>query len=335
MRRTVIAVALIVCALGAVSAAGQSESAAANFPNRTIENIFPWGPGGGLSASQIIASAMSEEIGESVVVVSTPGAAGTKAFQTAMNRPADGYTIIDGYVAPLVLQPILGNADWSYRDYKPLHAAVSNAFSIASNVDETRWDDFEGMMEYGRNNPGELRYTSHSRNNLPHMVIAKILQTYGVVAQHVPYTEPEANKDLKAGILDFAFVGVAGYVQDPESFDILLVLSELPDAADAYGGAPTLADLDIDLGLSGLGPMGWTWWLVHPDTPDEQTEILREAMGRTMAREDVREAISRIGFVPLEWGPEDYEEIVGSVDEQLSSMQNALAWEVEELAKLQ
>ena len=234
----------------------------------------------------------------------------------------------------MVLQPILGNADWSYRDYKPLHAAVSNAFSIACNVNETRWDDFEGMMEYGRANPGELRYTSHSRNNLPHMVIAKVLQSYGVVAQHVPYTEPEANKDLKAGILDFAFVGVGGYIQDPESFKILLVLSELPTASEAYGGAPSIADLDIDLGLSGLGPMGWTWWVVHPDTPERQTQVLREAMGRTMARDDVRQKIERMGFVPLEWGPEEYEEIVGSVDEQLSSMQNALAWEREQLAAL-
>lgn len=326
---------LMMVAILIASAGGQGESAAARFPSRTIENIFPWGPGGALSASQIVASAMGEEIGRSVVVVSNPGAAGTRAFQTAMNRPADGYTIIDGYVAPLVLQPVLGNADWSYRDFKPLHAVVANAFSIAGRADETRWSDFEGLMEYGRNNPGKLRYTSHSRNNLPHMVIAKVLQSYGVVAQHVPYEEAEANKDLVAGVLDFAFVGVAGYLQDPESFDILLVLSDHPAAAAAYGGAPTIADLDIDLELEDLGPMGWTWWLVHPDTPDHQTQVLRDAMERTMARQDVRESLERIGFIPLDWGPEDYHDIVGSVYRQLSSMQDALAWEREEMSKLQ
>ena len=46
---------------------------------------------------------MGEELGVSVQVVSTPGAGGTKAFKTAMKRPADGYTIFDGYVAPLFL----------------------------------------------------------------------------------------------------------------------------------------------------------------------------------------------------------------------------------------
>lgn len=312
-----------------------SLTARADFPERTIENIFPWSAGTALSMSQIIAKAMGEELGVSIPVVSTPGAAGTKAFITAMNRPADGYTIIDGYVAPLVLQPVLGNADWTYSDFKPLSAAVSNAFSIASKVGETRWSNFEEMMAYGKANPGKLRYSSGSRNNLPHMVIAKALEGYGVVAQNIPYkTDGDARKDLKSGVLDFAFVNVGAYLQDKEGFDIQLVLSELPGAKASYDGATSIVDLGIDLGLSGLAPMGWTWWLVHKDTPDDVTEKLREAMEATMARDDVREQIMKVGFVPLEWDHSQYESIVGPVAGQLGSMKNALKWEEEELAKL-
>jgi tripartite-type tricarboxylate transporter receptor subunit TctC len=313
---------------------GQTAGAESNFPNRTIENIFPWGPGGALSKSQIIAKAMSEELGVAMTVISTPGAAGTKAFMTAMNKPADGYTIIDGYVAPLVLQPILGNADWTYKDFKPLSAGVAHPFSIACKADETRWSNFKELMEYGKKNPGKLRYTSDSRNNLPHMVIAKVLQTYGVVAQQVPYSPVDARKDIKAGVLDFGFVDLGDYMQDKESYNILLVLSELAASKEAYGGAETIADLGIDLQLSGLGPMGWTWWLVHPDTPEEETQILREAMAKAMAREDTIKAIENLGSIALQWGPDKYEEIVGSVHDQLSAMQEALTWEQEELKKL-
>lgn len=322
---------------GAIAASVLGATAAqAEFPERTVENIFPWSAGTALSMSQIIAKAMGEELGVSMTVISTPGAAGTKAFQTAMARPADGYTVIDGYVAPLVLQPVLGNADWTFEDFKPLHAAVSNAFAIGSRVGETRWSDFEEMMEYGKANPGKLRYSSGSRNNLPHMVIAKVLQSYGVVAQNIPYkTDGDARKDLQSGVLDFSFINVGAYMQDKEGFDILLVLSELPGAKASYDGAPSIVDLSIDLGLSGLAPMGWTWWLVHPDTPDEETNVLREAMAAAMKRDDVREAISRVGFVPLDWDWDQYEEIVGPVAGQLGAMGNALAWEEEELKKLQ
>jgi len=307
----------------------------ADFPERTVENIFPWSAGTAMSVSQIIAKAMGEELGVSLPVISTPGAAGTKAFQTAMNRPADGYTIMDGYVAPLVLQPVLGNADWTYADFKPLHSAVSNAFSIGGRKGETRWSNFEELMAHGKANPGKLRYSSGSRNNLPHMVIAKVLQSYGVVAQNIPYkTDGDARKDLQSGVLDFAFINVGAYLQDKEGFDILLVLSELPGAKLSYDGATSIVDLDIDLGLSGLAPMGWTWWLVHKDTPDDVTNTLRDAMKKAMANDDVRAQIQKVGFVPLEWDHDEYEGVVGPVADQLGAMGNALKWEEEEMKKL-
>lgn len=309
--------------------------AAADFPERTIEIIHPWNPGNAMSVSQLIAKAMGDELGVSLPVISTPGAAGTKGLITAMERPADGYTIMDGYVAPLVLQPVLGNADWTYADFKPLMPAVSNAFSIGSRPGETRWSSFEELMEYGQAHPGELRYSSGSRNNLPHMVIAKVLQSYGVVAQNIPYSDAGAVNDLKSGILDFSFINVGNYIQDKENIDILLVLSELPGAKASYDGAPSIADLDIDLGISGLSPLGWTWWIVHPDTPDDVANVLRDAMAKAMQRPDVRAGIEAVGFVPLDWDWTEYDEIVGPVAGQLEAMGNALAWEEDALKNLQ
>ena len=58
-------------------------------------------------------------------------------------------------------------------------------------------------------------------------------------------------------------------------------------------------------------------------------------MAAAMARDDVVEPISQLGFVALDWGPDDYERIVGSVHDQLEAMGNALQWERDELAKLQ
>lgn len=310
--------------------------ALAEFPERTIELIHPWGPGNAMAVSQIIAKAMGEELGVDMPVLSVPGAAGTKGQTTAMGRPADGYTVFDGYVAPLVLQPILGNADWDFTEFTPLHSAVSNAFAIGGRTDETRWSTFEEMMAYCQENRGELRYSSGSRNNLPHMVIAKALQSYDCVAQNVPYTQDgNAVKDLKSGVLDFSFINVGNYKSDPSAFNIMLVLSELPGSKASFDGAPTIADLQVDVGLSNLGPMGWTWWIVNLDTPDDVTEELRAAMGAAMARDDVKDAIAQIGFVPLEWDHTQYEEIVGSVQAQLAAMGNALTWEEEELQKLQ
>ena len=318
-----------------VSILALSSVASADFPERTVELIFPWSAGTAMANSQIIANAMAEELGESMPVISTPGAAGTKAFITAMNRPADGYTVIDGYVAPLVLQPILGNADWTYEDFKPLHAGISNAFSIGVRNGDKRFSDFEELMAYGQANPGKLRYSSGSRNNLPHMVIAKVLQNYNVVAQNIPYsTDNDARKDLKSGVLDFVFIDIGTYLADKDGYNIVLVLSELDGAKEQYDGAVSIAELGIDLGLKGLAPMGWDWWLVHKDTPDDVYQKLNEAMTAVMSNEEILAKFAATGYVPLEWSADEYDERVGAVVGQLTAMGDALAWEEAELKKL-
>jgi len=325
-----------VIAAATISAlAATSGSIAEEFPQRTIEAIFPWSQGAAMAASQVIAKAMGEQLGETVTIVSTPGAAGTKAFKTAMSKPADGYTIIDGYVAPLVLQPVLGNADWTYKDFIPLHSGVSIAFSLGTGGNNDKFSSFEEMMGYCKENPGELRYSTDSRNNLPHMVTARVLQSFECVAQNIPYTtDGDALKDLRAGILDFAYVNARAFIQDPAAYNIMLVMSDLDSASETYGGAPNVKDMDVDLPLSGLAPMGWSWWVLHPDTPEAETKVLQDAMVAAMATPEVKEQLSAIGFQALEYGPEEYDAVVGPVADQLLAMKGAIAWEEEQLAKL-
>ncbi len=306
-----------------------------DFPERAVQVIFPWGPGNALAADQIIADAVSKELNVPVTLVSTPGAGGTKAFKTAMARPADGYTAISGWVAPLVSAPASGKADWTYEDFQPLHSGVAAAFAIATRVGDDRFESFQAMMDFGKANPGELRYSSGTAGNLPHKVIAKALKAFGVVAQNVPYaTDGEARKDLQAGVLDFAFVNPGAYIADKEGFEIGLILSELPAVKELFDGADNIVDLDLDLGLSGLGPLGWNWWVVHKDTPAAEVAVLRAAMTAATNNPEVIAKLSAIGWTPLTWDHDEYNEVVGAVSVQITSVGDGLIWEAAELEKL-
>lgn len=307
-------------------------TASAEFPERNIENIYPWAPGATMAASQIIADAMGRELGVNVSVVSTPGAAGTKAFQVALEKPADGYTLFDGYVAPLVLQPMLGNAKWSYKDFTPLWSATSNSFAIAIRKDESRFTDFPSLVAYAKAHPGELRYSPGSANALPHMVVAKVMQTSDIVAQVVPYPEIDvAIKDMRGGVLDFMVTNPGVYTTNKEDMKVIAVLSELDRASETYDGAPRLQDYGIELGMKGLAPMGWNWWLVRKETPEAVVAKLRDAMGKALARKDVQDKLLGMGYVPLGYGPEEYDKIVGPVAADLQSGIDAIAWEKKKL----
>jgi tripartite-type tricarboxylate transporter receptor subunit TctC len=113
-----------------------------------------------------------------------------------------------------------------------------------------------------------------------------------------------------------------------------VVLSELADVQKIYEGAKRAEDYGVDIGITGLAPMGWNWWLVKPGTPEDRVAKLREAMGQALADPEVRERILQIGFVPTDYGPDQYLEVCTSVRDQLKSAMDAITWEKEELQKL-
>ncbi|TGD41439.1 tripartite tricarboxylate transporter substrate binding protein [Pseudotabrizicola sediminis] len=309
--------------------------AIAEFPERNIQIMYPWAPGATMAASQVIADAMGQKLGVNISVVSTPGAGGVKAFETALAAPADGYTLFDGYVAPLVLQPMQGNADWSYTDFTPLWSATSNAFAIAVRADEDRFADVTALLDHAAANPGDLRYSPGSAGALPHMVAAKVMQTTGAVAQLVPYPEIDnAVRDLRGGILDFIVINPGVYNINKDDVKILSVLSTLDRSSETYGGAPLIGAAGIDMGMSNLSPMGWDWWLVHKETPADVVATLQAAMGEVVNDPTVQKKLLDMGYVPTLFSPDQYQEIVGPVAKELQGGIDAISWEKEKLDAL-
>src|SRR5574341_2179499 len=69
-------------------------SALAQYPNRPLQLIVPWGAGGGTDATaRIIASLLEKELKQPFNVVNRTGGSGVVGHQAIASSPADGYTI--------------------------------------------------------------------------------------------------------------------------------------------------------------------------------------------------------------------------------------------------
>jgi tripartite-type tricarboxylate transporter receptor subunit TctC len=311
-------------------------AASADYPERRIQLVYPWTPGTPTYAvSQIIADAMGEELGVQMPVVAKPGAGGVNAFMAALNEPADGYTALDGYVAPLIISPLFDKTEYTYESFIPLYSATSNAFAIATRADENRFTDFPSFIEYLKAHPGETRYTGGADLALPHMVAAKVLQHYDAVSRPVPYGDlADGTKDLRGGVLDWMVVNPGIYRSNTDHLRIIAVLSELPEVVEIYDGAQRVEDYGMELGLTGLAPMGWNWWLVKAGTPDDVVATLRDAMGKALEKPEVRDKILQIGFVPTGYTPDQYMEVAQSIHDQLQSATDAITWEKDAIKAL-
>jgi tripartite-type tricarboxylate transporter receptor subunit TctC len=327
---------LVQCALAAALLGSAILPALADFPERRIQVSYPWAPGApAYVVSQIIADGMAQELGVDVAVVARPGAGGVNAIMAGLGEPADGYTIIDGYVAPLIISPLFGKAEYTWRDFIPLHSASSNAFALASRADEDRWSDFPSFIEYLKAHPGETRFTASEELTLPHMVASKMLQSQGAVARNVPYVGlAPGMKDLRGGLLDWMLINPGVFRSNRDHIKVLAVFSELPEVIEIYDGAPQIADFGIDIGLTGLAPVGWNWWVVKDGTPEEAVGRLRDAMAKALADPAVREKILEIGFVPTGYTADQYADVAQQIDRELRSAMESVEWLRAELRKL-
>ena len=85
---------------GALALTGGPAWAEPGFPNKTLRYIVPVAAGGG---SDMVGRTVTERWGrvlkQSFVVDNIGGGGGVLACQATMRAPADGYTLLQGYVA--------------------------------------------------------------------------------------------------------------------------------------------------------------------------------------------------------------------------------------------
>src|SRR5262245_37753743 len=71
-----------------------SSAIAAGYPERPIELIVPWGPGGGADQlARLVSKLMEPMLGQGIPVVNVPGGTGATGMSKLLAAPADGYSM--------------------------------------------------------------------------------------------------------------------------------------------------------------------------------------------------------------------------------------------------
>ena len=111
--------------LRSLSASPSSPScsvALAAWPERTIQYVIPFAPGGESDiAARLQAETFKAKFGKEMIVVNKPGAGGGLAWSQMNTMPGDGYTIIGINLPHIVLQPLEGTANFKTEDTTPVY----------------------------------------------------------------------------------------------------------------------------------------------------------------------------------------------------------------------
>jgi tripartite-type tricarboxylate transporter receptor subunit TctC len=267
--------------LALAASAGPSLASTAAWPSRPLQLIVPWPAGGATDLTlRILCEEVEPLLGQPIVVINRPGAAGTQVAPLLKAAEPDGHTI--GQVPITVYRHALMNpVPWDpVTDLSPIVQVSGTTFGVL--VPSTSpWRQLPEMLDWARDHPGELILGSTGIGTTAHLAMEEILLQRGIRYVHVPYRGTAdqmlavASGQLMAGVNS---TGFAPWV-DQGRMRVLAIFSA--QRSPRWPDAPTLRELGYPQSVY-TSP----WGLAAPrGTPEPVVRKLHDAFARAMQSE--------------------------------------------------
>lgn len=255
MQRRPITIAMACAA--ALATLGTSAHAQADWPSQPITIIVPYAPGGTTDVvGRALATGLSRQLKQSVVIENKPGAGGTLGVLDMQRAKPDGYRLTlvpvsvfrQPYVQKVSYDPV-GDLSYiaSFMAYDFILAvAADSPFKTVKDVVQAAQTDKRGV-DYGT--PG--KFTGNQ------VTMALLGKAAGVKFTHVPYKgDSEATNALLGGHVQ-TIVSTNGVLTFMESGKVRALAIAAEQRPPAFANVPTFKEAGFDvivpspLGLAG------------------------------------------------------------------------------------
>ena len=157
------------------------------WPLKPIQLIVPWPAGGGTDLSlRVLAEEAAQRLGQPVVVVNRPGAAGTLVAPLLKAAPTDGHTI-GQLPLPVLRHALMNKVNWDpLTDLAPILQIASTTFGLLVPANSP-WQKVQDLIDWARQRPGELTLGSTGIGSTPHLAMEELLGQLQIPYTHVPF----------------------------------------------------------------------------------------------------------------------------------------------------
>lgn len=173
---------------GGLALAAVGTGASAEYPEKPITMVIPFGPGGSHDLNaRVITSIIPTYLEQAMIVRLTPGAGGQAGTQEVANSEADGYTLLFTHNYVDMLQQYVTDVPYDpISDFIPIARVNFAPIGVVVRTDSP-YETFEDLIAAAESDPGGISM-SHSGNwGALFVPAAQIMQARGVQFNLVPY----------------------------------------------------------------------------------------------------------------------------------------------------
>jgi tripartite-type tricarboxylate transporter receptor subunit TctC len=182
-RRPLVVVAMVLTVAAALLAPGAAD---ADWPDRPIKWVVPFGPGG---ANDLIARAAAEvvakRLGQPIVIENKPGAGAIVGADFVAKAKPDGYTWLIGAAGVVTNSMIRKDLPYADADLMPV-GMIAVAPSVIVVNPAVPANDLKEFVAWAKTKSGGIDWATAGGGSTPHFV-AEMLRETGVDIVIVPY----------------------------------------------------------------------------------------------------------------------------------------------------
>ena len=269
---------------------------AQNYPDRPINIVVPFPPGGADVYVRIPQQRAEKALGQSIIVHNRAGANGHIGTESVRTAKPDGYTLLFNVTSSAVMNPLtMSSARYDIqKDFLPITDFIHTAVVLVVRKDFPA-ATIQDLIAHVKANPGKVNYASPGLGSTTHLTGASLAKALGVAMIHVPYKGfVPGIQALTAGEADMGFMA-SGVVQTQVQSGALRVLAMAEGAAPP--GYPALPDLMKVLpGFENIPSISVLW--APAGTPRPIIEKLNAVFVEAMRAPDVRAKYAELGLTP-------------------------------------
>lgn len=286
-----------------VSLAVIAEPAVAqSLAGKTIRIVVPYAAGGtGDVVARVLAQAITQKTGQTIVVEDRPGASSIVGSEFAARAAPDGTTILL-VENPFILSPILfpGHYD-PISSFEPLCyvAATPAVLAVSSKSDIHTLSDY---LKLATSKPGAVSYGGTGPASIIHIAGELLKRDAKVDITYVPYPgSPPAMNATLAGTITAVMANYSDLKGQIEAGALRPIAVPAKKRAEALPNVPTLAES----GFNNLDAAVWFGFVAPAKTPKETLAQLSQYISDAVKSEGVADRLKSQGmFINLFCGVE-------------------------------
>jgi len=280
------------------------------YPNKPIRVIVPYPPGGSTDpTARAYGNWLSEKFGVPIVIDNRPGAGSVIGHALGAKATADGYTLLLGTSAGLVVSPAFGTR-LPYdpvKDFAPIGLGVHVPFLIVVHPSVAAKSVRE-LIDLAKAEPGKINFGSPGTGTPNHLGMELLTAMSGAKFTHVPYKGGgPATVDLVAGRIQAIFGSIPQWQPHLAAGRVRAIGIGHPTRVRSMPEVPAVAET-----LPGFNNTTWYGFLAPAGTPAPIVNKVNEEMKRAVGDAAFRKHLESIGMEPATSTPKEMADLIRS-----------------------